>query len=101
MKRGTNPKSLENLKKSPGRTAKYGQKKTREVSVSQEGWEGSLEVAKKAGCSGISELLEKLGRGSQELLDIKLIAILDKIPGDRTAHLDLAVREYFARHQIK
>lgn len=65
MPRGQNPKSLENLSKSPrtGRTKRYGDRRSHEVLVSEEGWEGAQQAAKDADCSGISELLEKIGRG--------------------------------------
>lgn len=65
MPRGQNPKSLENLKKSPrtGRTKRYGERFVHEVLVSEEGWQGSQLAAKSMDCSGISEMLEKLGRG--------------------------------------
>lgn len=70
MPRGQNPKSLENLEKTtrPGRTKRYGDRKSREVLVSEEGWQGSLTVAKAAGYSGVSEMLEKLGRGDALLM---------------------------------
>ena len=65
MARGQHPNSLKNLENPirTGRTKKYGDRKERKVLVSQQGWEGSLSAAKEAGCSGISELLERLGRG--------------------------------------
>ena len=43
---------------------KYGSnKKTRTVTVTDEGWQGFEQLAKQYGCSSKSELLEKLGRG--------------------------------------
>lgn len=44
------------------RVAKYGKKKTREVSVSEEGWLGMLSIASGYGCTSVSDLLEQLGR---------------------------------------
>jgi hypothetical protein len=38
-------------------------KKTRTVTVTDEGWLGFDRLAKQHGCSSKSELLEKLGRG--------------------------------------
>jgi hypothetical protein len=57
-----NPKSLENLNRK-GRITPYKGKKTREVSVSEEGWVGAKTIAQSLGCSGVSEMLEKIGRG--------------------------------------
>jgi len=45
-----------------GRIAKYGKKKVREVSVTEEGWQGVLSVAHSVGCTSVSEFLEELGR---------------------------------------
>ena len=44
------------------RVAKYGKKKDREVSVSEEGWMGALAIASIYGCTSVSDLLEQLGR---------------------------------------
>lgn len=65
MKRKMNPKSLANLELSPhtGRPAKYGDRREHKVLVSDQGWEGAKVAAKAAGFSGVSEMLEELGRG--------------------------------------
>lgn len=57
---------LENLKLSPrsGRPAKYGKRTNHKAVVSDIGWEGSQSVAKMAGFSSVSEMLEELGRGN-------------------------------------
>lgn len=58
---GENPKSLENL--SP-REPIYGvNKKRHEITVTEEGWNGSREMVKRLGCTGISDFIEKFGRG--------------------------------------
>jgi len=58
-----NPKSLNNLK-SDGRPPAFSEpKKKRELTVTQTGWAGAKAIAKQLGCSGVSELLEKIGRG--------------------------------------
>ncbi len=44
------------------RVAKYGKKKTREVSVSEDGWLGMLAIASQRECTSVSDLLEQLGR---------------------------------------
>ena len=65
---GTHPNSLENLTYHKGRPLAYDEpKKRREASVTQTGWDGLKQVAIEAGCTGISDLLEKLGRREIEL----------------------------------
>ena len=60
---GQNPNSLANLQHE-GRPKHYDEaKKKREVSVTQTGWAGCKQVAAAAGCRGVSQLLERLGRG--------------------------------------
>lgn len=64
--RGTNPKSLENLihEGRPSGEEVYGEpKKKRTLTVTESGWQGAVKAAKAAGCSSVSEYLEKLGRG--------------------------------------
>lgn len=62
--RGKHPNSLENLTYNGGRPTQYdSNKKTRTVTVTEEGWIGFDKLAKQYGCSSKSELLEKLGRG--------------------------------------
>lgn len=59
---GENPKSLENLST---REPIYGEKKKRrELTVTDEGWEGAKQVAKELGCSSLSDLIEQIGRRS-------------------------------------
>ena len=65
--RGTNPKSRQNLS---ARTPIYGagnKKKVREVTVTDEAWLRLKQMAKHIGCSGVSEILEKLGRDELKL----------------------------------
>jgi hypothetical protein len=65
---GEHPNSQANLTYHAGRPKTYGvEKKKRYLSVTEEGWEKAKEAAKVAGCSGISDLLEKLGRGQLKL----------------------------------
>lgn len=62
---GKNPKSLENLIREgrPSSEDVYGEpKKRRSLTVTEAGWQGSIEVAKASGCSSVSEYLERLGR---------------------------------------
>ena len=62
--RGKHPNSLDNLTYNGGRPKQYdSHKKTRSITVTEEGWLGFDELAKQHGCSSRSELLEKLGRG--------------------------------------
>lgn len=62
-----NPKSIDNLNRK-GRITPYKGKKTHEVSVSPEGWEGATAVIKAAGFTSVSQFLEELGRGNVSLL---------------------------------
>ena len=60
---GQHPNSQANLQLR-GRTPEYGvHKKQRYLSVTEEGWRGIKVIAQQAGCSSISDLIEKLGRG--------------------------------------
>ncbi|WP_238569034.1 hypothetical protein [Xenococcus sp. PCC 7305] len=62
--RGRHPNSLDNLTYNGGRPTQYdSSKKTRSVTVTEEGWVGFSQLAKQHGCSSRSELVEKLGRG--------------------------------------
>jgi hypothetical protein len=66
--RGQHPNSLENLTYNGGRPQQYDtSKKTRTVTVTDEGWLGFEQLAKQYGCSNKSEFIEKLGRGLIEL----------------------------------
>ncbi|MGJ3252524.1 MAG: hypothetical protein ACFE0J_15565, partial [Elainellaceae cyanobacterium] len=62
--RKMNPKSLENLTHE-GRPQTYEEpKKRRYLSVTETGWSGAQQAVQTAGCKGgISEFLERLGRG--------------------------------------
>jgi hypothetical protein len=42
-----------------GRSLKYGERKRREVLVSEEGWQGSLTLMRSLGCGSVSEFLEE------------------------------------------
>ena len=67
---GQHPNSIANLTYNGGRPATYGEvKKRRELTVTQEGWEGMQEVVKEAGCSSVSDLIEKLGRRQWRVVD--------------------------------
>ena len=65
--RGKHPNSLASLKESPrngGRPRQFdGQKKSRSLSMTDEGWQGMKEAAKQYGYKSLSEFLEKWGRG--------------------------------------
>ncbi len=65
---GQHPNSQANLTYHGGRPKAFGsEKKKRYLSVTDEGWEGATEFARAAGCSSVSEFLEKLGRGQVAL----------------------------------
>ncbi|MGA7935079.1 MAG: hypothetical protein WCA35_16145 [Kovacikia sp.] len=65
---GQHPHSQANLTYNSGRPRTYGaEKKKRYLSVTDEGWDKAKEIAEAAGCSGVSDLLEKLGRGQLKL----------------------------------
>ncbi|MGF1602211.1 MAG: hypothetical protein ACFCU8_09355 [Thermosynechococcaceae cyanobacterium] len=67
-KRKIHPNSLENLNRE-GRPFAFGEeKKRRYLTVTQTGWEGTHDIASTHHCSGVSELLEKLGRGELMIL---------------------------------
>lgn len=70
-KPGENPQSLKALEEhryKEGRPPIYGSsKKQRYLSVTEEGWEGAQEIVREAGYSGISDLIEKLGRKQVKL----------------------------------
>ena len=61
---GQHPNSLSNLTYRQGRKRDFGQrKKTRGVSLTDEGWENIKLLASKQGCSSVSDFLEKIARG--------------------------------------
>ena len=58
----THPNSLANLKHE-GRPLKRGsEKKSRRLSITNEGWEGCKHISSELGLS-VSEILESIGRG--------------------------------------
>lgn len=70
-KRKIHPNSLKNLIHE-GRPLVVGEpKKPRQLTVSETGWEGSLSVADELGCTGVSDLLEKIGRKQLAVVDLK------------------------------
>jgi hypothetical protein len=61
---GQHPNSQANLTYHEGRPKVFGvQKKKRNLSITEEGWEGLQPIIKELGCSSVSEFLEKVGRG--------------------------------------
>ena len=65
---GEHPNSLSNLTYHQGRKSDFGQrKKTRGVSLTDEGWENMKSLANQYGCSSVSDFLEKIARGIVEL----------------------------------
>ena len=67
-KPGEHPNSLANLIHS-GRPKVYGaEKKQRYLSVTEEGWNGAKGVAEMVDCTGVSDLIEKLGRGELKVI---------------------------------
>ncbi len=61
---GQHPNSQANLTYHGGRPPAYGEnKRKRYLSVTDEGWDGVQAAVRAAGCSSVSEFLEKLGRG--------------------------------------
>lgn len=61
MSRGQHQNSLANLQPRP--KIYDEEKKRRTLTVTESGWEGSIEVIEALGCSSVSEFLERLGRG--------------------------------------
>ncbi|MGB7415513.1 MAG: hypothetical protein WA902_15000 [Thermosynechococcaceae cyanobacterium] len=62
-KRTVHPNSLENLIHEGRPPAFDEDKKRRSLTVTKTGWAGSVQVASSVKCSGVSELLEQIGRG--------------------------------------
>ncbi len=69
MTKKIHPNSLANL---TGRPRAYlnEKKKRRSLSITDTGWEGAQPIIRQAGCSSVSEFIEKLGRGQ---IDFKLL----------------------------
>lgn len=62
MARGQHPNSLANL--NGGRAKIYNEeKKRRTLTVTEEGWDGVVELVENLGCNSVSDLLERIGRG--------------------------------------
>jgi hypothetical protein len=62
-KSGSNPNSLENHK--PGSQPKYGERKRPlQLTVTPTAISGAQQVALELGCSTLSELVERIGRGA-------------------------------------
>jgi hypothetical protein len=66
---GYNVLAIAGIANRNGRITPYKGKKTHEVSVTPEGWDGAKAIAKQVGCSSVSELLEKIGRGELQIVD--------------------------------
>ena len=67
-KPGEHPNSQANLNYHGGRPQVYGhEKKQRYLSITEEGWVGVQLAARQAGCTSVSDLLEKIGRGQVSL----------------------------------
>ena len=65
---GHHPHSQANLTYHEGRPLAFGaQKKKRNLTVTEEGWEGLKSIIKEVGCSSVSEFLEKVGRGQVKI----------------------------------
>ncbi len=68
--RGKHPNSLASLKKSShsGRPCQFNApKKTRSITMTDEGWEGVKLAAKENGFKTLSEFLERVGRGEVKI----------------------------------
>ena len=69
--RGKHPNTLTSLKQSArngGRPCQFNaRKKTRSITMTDEGWEGVKLAAKEYGCKTLSEFLEMLGRGEVKI----------------------------------
>ena len=67
-KPGEHPNSQANLNYHGGRPKSYGEeKKSRYLTITESGWAGVQSAAREAGCTSVSDLLEKLGRGQVNL----------------------------------
>lgn len=66
---GSHPNSRANLTYHKGRPKVFSTtKKKRNLTVTEEGWEGLKPVLESTGCNSVSEFLEKVGRGQIEVL---------------------------------
>jgi len=67
---GLHPNSLANLTAKTGRKPDFGaRKKTRGVTLTDEGWEKLKLLAREHNCSSVSDLMERISRGLVELSD--------------------------------
>ncbi len=65
---GEHPHSLSNLTYHQGRKSDFGErKKTRGVSLTDEGWNRMKLLANEYGCNSVSDFLEKVARGLVEV----------------------------------
>lgn len=70
-KRGEHPNSIGNLTYHNGRPQAYREpKKQRYLSITETGWQGMQQLAENLGCNGVSELLEKMGRGQIQAQEV-------------------------------
>lgn len=58
------PNSLANLNRKGRAKVFDSDKKKRYLTVTEDGWSGTLKAAQLVGCSSVSDLLEKIGRGN-------------------------------------
>lgn len=69
MAKKVHPNTLANLTYHEGRKPLFGtKKKGRRLSVTEEGWEGTAQVAQALGCRSVSDFLEKIGRGEVKVV---------------------------------
>ena len=67
-KPGLHPNSLANLTSKSGRKPDFGErKKTRGVTLTDEGWENLKLLASEYDCSSVSDLMERISRGLLEI----------------------------------
>jgi hypothetical protein len=79
-----NAKSLKNLNRRGKKKIYDEDKKQRYLSVTETGWEGVLTTVKQLGFSGVSELIEKIGRNEVVVvLSEEGVAQKSKVGGDR------------------
>lgn len=71
-KRKIHPNSLKNLTHIE-RPYAVGEPKPRQLTVSETGWEGAVAIAEELGCTGVSDLLEKVGRKHLTVVDLKKV----------------------------
>ncbi len=77
------PNSLANLNRKGRAKAFDSEKKKRFLTVTEEGWSGVLKAAETVGCSSVSDLLERLGRGN-----VVLSISVENHNGDRSGEYE-------------